>query len=62
MESLPGAGQQFLLLVALDVVSEMIKGGNGAAPPLWKGVRLKEVSQILPPTSLPETLHASCVI
>lgn len=57
-ESLPGAGQQFLPLVVLDVVLEMMKGGNGAVPPLWKGVRLKEVLQTLPPTSLLERLQA----
>lgn len=51
MESLPGAGQQFPPLVVLDVVLEMMKGGNGAIPPLWKGVRLKEVLQTLPSTT-----------
>lgn len=62
MESLPDGSQQFLPLEVLGVVLEMMKGGNGAGPPLWKGVRLKEVLQPLPPTSLLERLHASCGI
>lgn len=62
MASLPGAGQQFLPPVALGVVSEMTWGENGAVPPLWKGVRLKEGLQTLPLTLLLPTPYASCGI
>lgn len=47
MESLPGAGQQFLPLVVQGVVSGMMWGENDEVPLLWRGITLEEELLIL---------------